>query len=109
MDMTIVTAINELAHDIHQGNRARGFWDGERNKGEMIALIHSELSEALEGLRGNNTSDKLPLLTAEEEEMADVIIRVLDYSAGFGLNIGQAIAAKLEYNAKRPYKHGKKF
>jgi NTP pyrophosphatase (non-canonical NTP hydrolase) len=109
MDMTMVTAINELAADINKGNRARGFWDGERNKGEMIALIHSELSEALEGLRKDNTSDKLPLHTAEEEEMADAVIRILDYAAGFGLNIGQAIASKLEYNANRPYKHGKKF
>jgi NTP pyrophosphatase (non-canonical NTP hydrolase) len=94
-------------------NRAKGFWPDPidaRNKSELIALMHSELSEALEGLRhGNPPSDKIPPYSQVEEELADCVIRIADACGAFGWNLGGAIEAKLRYNESRPHKHGKAF
>jgi NTP pyrophosphatase (non-canonical NTP hydrolase) len=72
-----------------------------RNKGELIALMHSELSEALEGVRKNIQDEKLPHRKAEEVELADLLIRVFDYCGAFGLDIGGAYQEKMAYNATR--------
>lgn len=77
--------------------------------GEMIALMHSELSEALEYYRkGNGPSDHI-MFSGLEEEFADVIIRILDTAHKMNLHLGAAILAKMNFNESRPYKHGKKF
>lgn len=73
----------------------------ERNKGELLALIHSEVSECLEGVRKGLMDDHLPYRTMEEVELADVIIRVLDYCAGFDIDIQGAVLEKMKYNEKR--------
>jgi NTP pyrophosphatase (non-canonical NTP hydrolase) len=69
--------------------------------GTMIALLHSELSEALEGLRKNLDDDHLPDRKMVEVEMADVFIRLLDFADAFGLDLGGAVIAKDEYNHNR--------
>lgn len=92
---------------MHRTAREKGWWESERNKGEAIALMHSELSEALEGIREGRASDKLPGFTAEEE-LADVVIRIMDYAAGYRLRVAEALAAKLAYNTTRPFRHGGK-
>lgn len=89
----------------------------ERNTGELIALMHSELSEMLEGVRKNAMDSHLPLRRAEEVELADLIIRALDYAAYRKLDISAAVREKLQYNASRKDHtdearravHGKKF
>jgi NTP pyrophosphatase (non-canonical NTP hydrolase) len=96
---------------VHRWAKEKGWWDEPRNDGELIALMHSELSEALEALRhGNTGSEKIPDFSGLEEELADVVIRILDFAGARGLHLGEAIRAKHAYNQGRPYRHGgKKF
>jgi NTP pyrophosphatase (non-canonical NTP hydrolase) len=76
-----------------------------------LALIHAEVSEVLEEVRKKSIplSEKIDGYTTEEEELADVVIRILDYAGMRQLALGQAVAAKMAYNDSREYKHGKKF
>lgn len=73
----------------------------KRNKLELIALCHSELSEALEGVRKDRMDDKLPHRKMEEVEMADCVIRIMDYCGLYGLDLGGALAEKLAFNQTR--------
>lgn len=81
-----------------------GWWQADRNDGEAIALMHSELSEALEELRSPEGID----WGLVAEELADTVIRIMDYCGGRGLDLEDAIAKKIEINRKRPYRHGGK-
>lgn len=76
---------------------------------ECIALMHSELSEALEAMRHNNPKDPhIPRFGNLEVELADCIIRILDFAWSRDLNVPEALIAKIEFNASRPWKHGGK-
>lgn len=103
--------INEMASKCHTLAIEKGWWENDRNDGELIALTHSELSEALTALRhGNGPSDHIPQFSGAEEEMADAIIRILDHCAARGWRIGEAIVAKHNFNKTREVRHGgKKF
>ena len=103
-----IIAIDELKSICYSIALECGWWNNpetgepiERNFGEMIALMHSELSEALEADRRDLMSDKIPGFTGIEEEFADVIIRICDLAGRRKLNLGQAIIAKLAYNQTR--------
>lgn len=73
-----------------------------------LGLMMTEIAEAIEGRRhGDPKSDKLPAFTQQEEELADCIVRIMHYSAHEKLRVAEALVAKLDYNEKRPYKHGK--
>lgn len=82
-------------HDINTGEKL------DRNVPEMLCLIHSEVSEALEGFRKNMMDDKLPHRKMIEVELADVIIRVFDLAGGLNLDVAGAIIEKMLYNANR--------
>jgi len=93
--------IKILQKEIHQQNVAAGWWDSPREKGTLLCLIHSEISEAMEGERKNLMDDHLPHRKMAEVELADAIIRILDYAHAFGYDIEGAIEEKLEYNRHR--------
>lgn len=75
--------------------------DPKRNIAEMLCLIHSEISEAMEGARKRLSDDKLPHRPMLEVELADALIRICDMAGGLGLDLGGAVAEKLAYNATR--------
>ena len=101
-----------LARRCYRTAFAKGFWPVEgRNKAEMMMLEVSEIAERLEAVRSvvPLPSSHLPGFSAEEEELADLIIRAFDYAIGHNLRLGDAFDAKMDYNAGRPHKHGKNF
>ena len=81
--------------DIHTGERI------ERNKGELLCLIHSEISEAIEGERKNLKDDKLPHRRMAEVELVDALIRIFDYAGAFNYDLQGAFEEKMEFNRTR--------
>jgi len=73
----------------------------ERNKGELLCLIHSEVSEAMEGERKGLMDDHLPSRSMAEVELADALIRIFDYAGGFGYDLQGAFEEKMAYNKTR--------
>ena len=101
---------NKIAKSIYKDSVNHGFWKEEKNDGEAMALIHSEISEALEAMRNDNpSSSKIIEYSSVEEELADAVIRIMDYAFGKDLDVAGAILAKIEYNQSREYMHGKSF
>lgn len=96
-------SINDFIKKCHHIAKTKGWWQDVRNDGELIALMHSELSEALEAMRNHGKKEELA------EELADCCIRIFDYCGARKINLEQALLKKIEYNKGRPYRHGKKF
>lgn len=121
--------INQLAKQIHENAKSKGFYEGEKNIGEMLCLIHSEVSEALECDRKNKhcaESDAFLAISIPntehfkiafandvkdtfEAELADIMIRVMDLAAYKKINLEMFIKVVMRNNSLREYKHGKKY
>lgn len=127
--------LNELAKEIHANAVEHGWWEEERSFGDIVALCHTELSEALEEYRAGRPMEYKPCgidhIVCNKEgcvfvsadgncnymkdkpegiavEMADCIIRILDWCGKEGVDIDKIMEEKMEYNLTRPYRHGGK-
>ena len=103
--------LNELSESAHKNAVAHGFYETPPSIPERLALIHSEVSEALEDYRDGNMA---PAFRADGKpigfpsELADIIIRVADLAGCEKIDLDEALKIKMAYNEKRPYKHGQK-
>lgn len=105
--------LNELSREIHANAVEHGWWDEERGFPEIIALCHSELSEALEEYRNGRMLDEVYHGNGGKPEgiaveMADCMIRILDWCGKAGIDIDAIMREKCDYNRTRPYRHGGK-
>lgn len=105
---------NAVSRSVHQNAVKHGFWDRgvHDDEVEKLMLMSSEIYEAFEAIRSGDSrkkSEKIPAFTKMEEELADAVIRIMDFAEAKGLRLPNAILSKHEFNKSRPYLHGKKF
>lgn len=91
--------------EVHQYAKDKGWWEEKREVPELLCLIHSEISEALEAYRNNVPIGEKHSLA---EELADAVIRIWDMSEALNINIVEEVNKKHKYNLTRPYRHGNK-
>ncbi len=94
--------IQEMCIEAYEIAKSKGWHDEPRELGTVIALIHSEVSEALEADRKGDYDNFV-------EEIADVCIRIFDLCGSMGIDLNKAIEEKMEINHGREYKHGKRY
>lgn len=107
--------IDKFIKEAHDNAVKHGFYQEKREIGTLLMLVVSELSEALEADRKGlhaNLFDELndeEIKNSFECEIADVFIRLFDLCGFLNIDIQRFIEWKMQYNAKRDYKHGKKY
>ena len=102
------SALTFMAAAIHYGNVKAGWWTNiltkeplDRNAGELMMLMVSEIAEGMEGDRKDKQDDHLPQYKMVDVEMADAFIRIMDFCGARACPIGEIVLAKLHYNANR--------
>lgn len=109
-EIGIASDVNNLVVECYGASYSAGWWTNPET-GELIApepliptklcLIHSEISEALEGARKDKMDDHLPHRKSIEVELADAVIRICDLAGALNLDLGTALVEKMRYNAQR--------
>ena len=94
--------LNNYRDDCYYNAQVKGFHDEPREFGTAMALIHSEVSEALEAHRNGDWENVA-------EEFADILIRVFDAAGAYKIDLDRAVEDKMRINRGRPRKHGKKY
>ncbi|WP_163538289.1 MazG nucleotide pyrophosphohydrolase domain-containing protein [Gracilibacillus sp. YIM 98692] len=94
-------SINQLCNEAYQIAKSKGWHDKPRETGTILALIHSEVSEALEADRKKDQENF-------EEELADILIRIFDLCGSRNIDLEDAVLTKMERNKGRSYRHGNK-
>jgi NTP pyrophosphatase (non-canonical NTP hydrolase) len=108
-DNKFMKSFKQVSLRVHATAVEKGWHKEPRSVGDLICLMHSELSEALESYRkGIETDDHIPDFSGIEAEFADVIIRIMDASELMRLDVAGAILAKAKHNESRSYRHGGK-
>ena len=109
--MSIKHKVNDLVDACHKASTDAGWWtDADGNHltlnpmcfSNKLCLVHSELSEAMEGDRKDLMDDKLPHRRMAEVELADAMIRIADLAGAYNMDLGGAIEEKMAFNAIRP-------
>ena len=111
MEENIIEAGATLQFFCHNAAAKAGWWTDIKTGeptinrphcvGEKLMLIVSEVAEAMEGHRKNKMDEHLPHRKSVEVELADAVIRIFDLAGAMGLDMGGAIAQKMDYNATR--------
>ena len=114
------TELNALAEEIHRTSVDRGWWShgSERPLDGLLMLVVCEVAEAMEEWRSNHEPSEVYFKELKAGggvkpegvpiELADVIIRVLDVCAAYGIDIDAAMETKMAFNKTRPMRHGGK-
>jgi NTP pyrophosphatase (non-canonical NTP hydrolase) len=110
-------SIRDLQRAVHQTACEHGWWDdfgpGAAHRLAKLALVHSEVSEAVEEVRDGTLYLRYPPDGSGKPEgmvveLADAVIRIMDLCEAWGLDLQEAIEIKHAYNQTRPYRHGGK-